>query len=44
MISRLVDLALVIFLMFKVCGVIEISKIEFYNFSGTVRVNKIQKN
>ena len=41
--SRLLDLALVIFLMFKIFGVIEISKIEFYNFSGTVRVNKIQK-
>ena len=48
MISRLIDFALVVLklLMFKVCGIIGISKIEFFNFSGTERVkqNKIKKN
>ena len=36
MVCRLVDFALVILelLMFKVCGIIGISKIEFFNFSG----------
>ena len=42
MVSRLIDLALVVLqlLVFKVCGIIGISKIEFCNFSGTKRVNK----
>ena len=42
MICRLIDFALVILelLMFKVCGVNGISKIEFFNFSGNKRVNK----
>ena len=42
MICRLIDFALVILelLMFKVCGVNGISKIEFFNFSCNKRVNK----
>ena len=45
MISRMIDLALVVlyFLMFKVCGIIGISKIEFFNFSGTERIKQNQK-
>ena len=40
-VCRLVDFALVVLklLMFKVCGIIGISKTEFFNFSGTGRVN-----
>ena len=40
-VCKLINLALVVlkFLMFKVCGIIGISKIEFFNFSGTERVN-----
>ena len=40
MACKLIDFALVVFklLIFKVCGIIGISKIEFYNFSGTERV------
>ena len=39
-ISRLLDFVLVVLylLMFKVCGIIEISKIVLFNFSGTERV------
>ena len=29
--------------MFKICGIIEISKIEFFNFSSTERVKRNQK-
>ena len=45
MISRLIDFALVVLklLMFKVCGIIGISKIEFFSFSGTERVEQNQK-
>ena len=45
MISRLIDFALaVLYLsMFKVCGVISISEIEVFNFSGTERIKKNQK-
>ena len=49
MISRLIDFAFVVLqlLMFKVCGIIELSKNEFFDFSGTERVkqnkNKIKK-
>ena len=45
MISRLIDFALVVrkFLIFKVCGVIGISEIEFFNFSGTERVKKVNE-
>ena len=45
MISRMIDLALVVlyFLMFKVCGIIGISKIEFFNFSGTERIKQNKK-
>ena len=41
MILRLIDFALVVLqlLMFKVYRIIGISKIEFFNFSGTDRVN-----
>ena len=43
MVCRLIDFALVVLrlLMFKVCGIIRISKIEFFNFSGTEWVNKL---
>ena len=45
---RLKDFALVVLtlLMFKVCGIIGISGIEFFNVSGTERVeqNKKHKN
>ena len=44
---RLIDFAVVVLklLMFKVCVIIGISKIEFFNFSGTERVkcNSITK-
>ena len=45
MITRLIDFAFVVFqlLMFKVCGIIGISKIEFFNFFGTERVKQNQK-
>ena len=41
MLWRLTDFALVVLklLMFKVCGIIGMSKIEFFNFSGTDMVN-----
>ena len=44
MIFRLIDFTLVVLhlLMFKVCGIIGISKIEFFNFFSTERV-KYQK-
>ena len=29
--------------MFKVCGIIEVTKIEFFNYSRTERVSKIKK-
>ena len=29
--------------MFNVCGIIEISKIELFNFSGTERVKNVNK-
>ena len=39
---RLIDFALVVLklLMFKVCGIIGTSKIEFFNFSGKERFSK----
>ena len=42
MICRLIDFALVVLwsLMFKVFGIIGISKFKFFNFSGTERVKK----
>ena len=45
MIFRLIDFALVVLklLMFKVCGIIGISKIEFINFSGTERAKSCKK-
>ena len=41
MVCRLIDFALLVLklLMFKVCVIIGISKMEFFNFSGTERVN-----
>ena len=40
MVRRLIDFALVVLklLMFKVCAIIDFSKIEFFDFSGTERV------
>ena len=40
MVCRLIDFALMVlkFLMFNVCVIIGISKIEFFKFSGTERV------
>ena len=45
MVCRLIDFALVVLklLMFKVCVIIGISKIEFFNLCGTERVKKNQK-
>ena len=45
MVCRLIEFALVVLklLMFKVCGIIGISKIEFFYFSGTERVKQNQK-
>ena len=42
MVCRSTDFALVVFklLMFKVGGIIVISEIEFFNFSGTERVEQ----
>ena len=39
MVCRLIDFALVVLelLMFKVCGIIGISKIKFFNFSSNER-------
>ena len=39
-VCRLIDFVLMVLklLMFKVCVIIDISKIEFFNFSGTERV------
>ena len=46
MVCRLIDFAVVVFklLMFKVCVIIGISKIKFFNFSGTERVKQNQEN
>ena len=43
MVCRLIDIALVVLklLMFKVCEIIGISKIEFFNFFGNERVNLV---
>ena len=45
MVCRLIDFALVVFKLhiFKVCGIIGISKIEIFNLSGTERVNGLFK-
>ena len=44
MVCRLIDSALAVLelSMFKVCGIIGISKIKFFNFSGNERVNKVR--
>ena len=46
MVYRLIDFALAVLklLMFKVCEIIGISKIEFSNFLGTERIKLNQKN
>ena len=46
MVCRLIKFALLVLklLMLKVCVIIGISKIEFFNFSGTGRVKQNQKN
>ena len=46
MVFRLVDFSLLVLklLMFQVCGNIDISKIEFLNFSATERFKQNQKN
>ena len=43
MVFRLIDFALVVlkFFMFKFCGTVGISKIKFFNFFGTEKVNNI---
>ena len=45
MVCRLIDFTLVVLelLMFEVCGIIGISKIEFYNFSGNERIKQNQE-
>ena len=45
MVCRLIDFALVVLklLMFKLFVIIGISKIEFFSFSGTERLNKIKR-
>ena len=42
MVYKLIDFALLALelLMFKVCGIIDTSNIEFFNFSAKERVNK----
>ena len=46
MVCSLIDFPLSVLklLMFEICVIIDISKIEFYNFSGTERVKQNQKN
>ena len=41
MVCRLIDFTLVVLklLMFKVCGVIGLRKIDFFNFSGTEKTS-----
>ena len=45
MVCRLIDFVFVVLkiMLFKVCGVIGISKIKFFNFSGNERVKEDQK-
>ena len=45
MVCRLIDFALAVLklLIFKVCVIIGISKIEFFNFSGTEKVKPENK-
>ena len=44
-ISSLIDIDLMVLylFMFKVCGIIEVTKIEFFNYSRTERVKLKQK-
>ena len=46
MVCRLIDFALAALklLMFKVCGMIGVTKIKFSNISGTERVNNSYQN
>ena len=43
--SRLIDIDLMVLylFMFKVCGIIKVTKIEFFNYSRTERVKRNQK-
>ena len=45
MVCRLIDFVFVVLkiMLFKVCGIIGISKITFFNFSGIERVKEDQK-
>ena len=45
MVCRVIDFALVVLelLVFKVCEIIGISKIEFFNFSGNEKIKQIKK-
>ena len=45
MVCRVIDFALVVLelLLFKVCEIIGISKIEFFNFSGNEKIKQIKK-
>ena len=45
MMSRLIDFELTVLwlIMFKVCGIIEVTKIEFFNYSRAERVKRNQK-
>ena len=45
MISRLIDFALMVLqlLMFKVCAIIELANIDFFNYSRTERIKQNQK-
>ena len=44
MLFRLIDFALAVLklLIFKFCGIIGISKIEFFHFSGTEKVKRLE--
>ena len=45
MIFRLIDFALMVLqlLMFKVCAIIEVANIDFFNYSRTERIKQNQK-
>ena len=45
MISRLIDFALMILQLFilKVCAIIEVTNIDFFNYSWTERIKQNQK-
>ena len=44
MVSRVIDFSLLVLeLLFKSCGIIGISKIQIFNFSGNERVNNLDE-